>query len=69
MREKHGRKDTGDEKVEITIFSAVRDMNFRLLLLPVWVATLTEEDGDLRTALVNGQTGRVVLGKAEKKKK
>jgi hypothetical protein len=31
------------------------------------VATLTEEDGDLRTALVNGQTGRVVLGKAEKK--
>ncbi len=68
MREKHSRKETGDEQVQISIFSAVRDMNFRLLLLPVWVATLTEEDGDIRTALVNGQTGRVVLGKAEKKK-
>jgi uncharacterized CHY-type Zn-finger protein len=69
MREKHGRKDTGDEQVQISIFSAVRDMTFRLLLLPVWVATLTEEDGDIRAAFVNGQTGKVVLGKAQKRRK
>jgi hypothetical protein len=38
----------------------------RLVLLPVWVGTLVEADGDVRTALVNGQSGRVALGKAEK---
>ncbi len=41
-------------------------MSFRLLLLPVWIATLSEVDGDTRPALVNGQTVRVVLGSARK---
>lgn len=68
LRQKHSEKDAGDEQMEITVFAAVRDMSFQLLLLPVWVATLIEEDADLRTALVNGQNGKVVLGRAEKQK-
>ncbi len=39
---------------------------FRLLLFPVWIVTIHEEDGDLRPALVNGQSGQVVFGKAQK---
>lgn len=66
MRKKYGRKDAGDEQMRITVFSAVEQMSFRLLLLPVWIATLTEVDGDLRSALVNGQTGKVVLGKTQR---
>jgi DNA-directed RNA polymerase subunit RPC12/RpoP len=42
------------------------DMSFQLVLLPVWVATLYEQDGDVRTALINGQNGQVVMGKAKK---
>lgn len=67
MREKHGgRRETGDQQMEITTFSNVGQMSFRLLLLPVWVATLFEVDGDVRPALINGQTGKVVLGQAKK---
>ena len=44
----------------------VRQMSFTLLLMPVWVITLFERDGDVRPALVNGQTGKVALGKAIK---
>jgi DNA-directed RNA polymerase subunit RPC12/RpoP len=51
---------------EINVFVEFKQMNFQLVLLPVWVATLTEEDDDIRSALVNGQTGKVVLGKARK---
>lgn len=40
---------------------------FMLLLLPVWVVTLTERDGDQRSALVNGQTGQVVFGETRKR--
>ena len=45
----------------------IQNMSFRLVLLPVWVASLMEDDGDVRAALVNGQTGKVALGKAEKR--
>jgi uncharacterized Zn finger protein (UPF0148 family) len=55
-----------EDDVEITVSSMIKQMSFRLLLLPVWVATLTEEDGDTRTALVNGQHGKVVLGRTTK---
>jgi hypothetical protein len=41
-------------------------MSFQLLLVPVWLATLHETDGDTRRALVNGQTGECALGKTEK---
>lgn len=44
--------------------SMVRDMSFRLVLMPMWIATLIEDDGDVRIGLVNGQTGKAVLGKA-----
>ncbi len=64
MRSRYG--ESGERNVEVQVFTSVRQMSFTLLLLPVWVATLYERDGDVRSALVNGQTGRVVLGKAQK---
>ncbi len=64
MRERYGQRET--RNVEVQVFTSVRQMTFTLLLLPVWVATLYERDGDLRSALVNGQTGQVALGKAVK---
>lgn len=64
MRERHGHSPS--ENVTVNVFSAVLQMTFALALMPVWIATLYERDGDVRTALVNGQTGRVVLGKARK---
>jgi uncharacterized Zn finger protein (UPF0148 family) len=68
MREKHGRRDVGDERMKITVSSLVKSMSFRLVLLPVWIASLLEVDDDTRTALVNGQTGKVVLGKSQKRR-
>ncbi len=62
MRRLHGENTS--RSVEVQVFTSVLQMSFTLLLLPVWVATLYERDGDLRPALVNGQSGRVVLGKA-----
>jgi DNA-directed RNA polymerase subunit RPC12/RpoP len=64
MRERHGQSKA--DNITVNIFSSVLQMTFTLALLPVWIATLYERDGDLRTALVNGQTGKVVLGKARK---
>lgn len=49
-----------------SISTMTRNMTFRLLLLPVWIATLVEDDGDVRIGLVNGQTGKAVLGKARR---
>lgn len=64
MRRRHG--DSAGQNVEVQVFTSVLQMSFMLLLLPVWMATLYERDGDVRPALVNGQTGQVTLGKAEK---
>lgn len=69
MRDKHRRQDTAGDQYEVTVFSTVQSMSFRLLLLPVWVASIIEEDGDLRSALINGQTGKVALGKTEKRRR
>jgi predicted RNA-binding Zn-ribbon protein involved in translation (DUF1610 family) len=55
-----------DPNVEMSVSSSAIQMSFSLVLMPVWVATLTERDRDVRTALVNGQSGKVVLGKARK---
>jgi DNA-directed RNA polymerase subunit M/transcription elongation factor TFIIS len=66
MRERH-QQHTGSSEVQVNVFTLVRQMSFRLLLLPVWVAALTEVDGDVRAALVNGQTGQVALGRTEKR--
>jgi ribosomal protein S27E len=61
---RHGQ-DTFDEET-ISVSHMVQQMQFRLLLLPVWVATISEEDGDIRLGLVHGQKGKAVLGKAYK---
>ncbi len=69
LREKHrSKREMGDEQMEIRASALVHQMSFRLLLLPVWVANLTEQDGDVRPTLVNGQTGKVALGKAQKQR-
>lgn len=64
MRERHGQSKA--DNITVNVFSSVLQMTFTLALMPVWIATLYERDGDVRTALVNGQTGKVVLGKARK---
>lgn len=66
MRIKYGQRELGSDDVTINVFTNIQQMSFRLLLMPVWIATLVEKDGDVRTALVNGQTGKVALGKAQK---
>lgn len=45
----------------LTLASHARQVNYRLLLLPVWVVQLYEFDDDTRRVFVNGQTGKVVL--------
>jgi hypothetical protein len=64
MRQLHGEGAGRD--VDVNVFTSVIQMSFMLVLMPVWVATLTERDGDLRLALINGQTGRIALGRAQK---
>lgn len=64
MRDKYNM-NTHSEKT-ISVFSAVKPISFRLLLLPVWAVTINERDGEVRPAIVNGQTGKVALGKAAK---
>ncbi len=68
LRDKYRSQHSGDDQYEVTVFPAVQNMSFRLLLLPVWVAAITEEDGDQRRALINGQTGKTALGKPEKRR-
>lgn len=64
MRRRYGQGNSGN--VEVQVYTSVLQMTFTLLLMPVWVATLYERDGDVRPALVNGQSGAVLLGKAQK---
>ncbi len=65
-REAIQRNPNRNPNMERTVATQVDHMTMRLMLLPVWVVTIREKDGDLRTALVNGQTGKVVLGQARK---
>ncbi len=62
VRQRFNHNPHGDSP--ITVSCSVQTMQFRLVMLPVWVATLNEVDGDVRLGLVHGQTGRVVLGRA-----
>jgi len=57
------------QQIFVSVATHIRTMSFRLLLLPVWIAQLTEQDGDHRIALVNGQTGKVAFGKTQKAQK
>lgn len=61
MKEKHGHDEIGD--VSTMISASVLTMSFHLMLMPVWIGTLTERDDDRRTVLVNGQTGQVALSR------
>ncbi|MEL6405695.1 MAG: hypothetical protein AAFR81_15110 [Chloroflexota bacterium] len=62
FRFKHGHDPHGDSQTLIS--SLIQNMSFRLLLLPVWVANIIEEDGDVRVGLIHGQTGQAFLGRA-----
>ena len=64
MRRRHG--ESAGRNIEVQVFTSVLQMSFTLLLMPLWMATLYERDGDVRPTLVNGQTGQVTLGKAGK---
>jgi ribosomal protein S27AE len=67
MRYKYSKREPlEDEKVTINVFTNIQQMSFRLILAPVWIAHLVEQDKDQRMALVNGQTGQVSMGKSEK---
>ncbi|MFN8527560.1 MAG: hypothetical protein U0670_03000 [Anaerolineae bacterium] len=66
MRDRHCFGAVSDRDTTVNVTTLVKSMTFMLLLLPVWIGTLYEKDGDVRTVLVNGQTGSCVLGKAEK---
>ncbi len=63
MRSKYQIPQSG---AQVNIFSSIKQMSFQLVLMPVWIITLYEADGDIRTALVNGQSGRVAIGKPHK---
>lgn len=55
--------ETGEQRREIIRTATnIRSMTMQLLLLPVWMMTLTERDGDVRLAIINGQTGKVAMG-------
>jgi DNA-directed RNA polymerase subunit RPC12/RpoP len=68
MRQKHDVPDS-QTNGSVSVFAQVQSMSFSLLLLPVFVVTMKERDGDRRAALVNGQTGVVALGKTEKRRR
>ena len=53
--------DRTQQTVRLMMSTQVSDITYRLVLLPVWNMLLHEVDGDIRRALVNGQTGKVAL--------
>lgn len=70
MKDRHeNEKNPFATEEIISVGIQVNNITFRLVLLPVWIATLIEDDGDVRIGLVNGQTGQAVLGKARKPQK
>jgi len=64
MRQRYERSDNGS--VTVNAYANIVQMSFSLMLAPVWIATLYERDGEIRSAVVNGQTGEIALGKAHK---
>jgi hypothetical protein len=65
MRQDFGHGNNGNATVNVQ--SMVQTMQFRLVLMPIWIATLRETDGDVRLAVIHGQTGQTVLGSSERK--
>jgi uncharacterized Zn finger protein (UPF0148 family) len=74
MRRKHNRQteqknsdERGNSRPERwETRTRIQNMLFQLVLLPVWIAEITEVDGDKRLALINGQDGRVVFGETRR---
>lgn len=64
FRFRHNHDPHGDYQTHVGYI--IQMMSFRLLMLPVWIATIIEEDGDVRLGLIHGQTGQSLLGKAAK---
>ncbi|GAB5491369.1 MAG: hypothetical protein Phog2KO_15840 [Phototrophicaceae bacterium] len=62
FRFRHGHNPHGDYQTHVSYL--IQGMSFRLLMLPVWVATIIEDDDDVRVGLIHGQTGQTLLGKA-----
>ncbi|MFQ3647683.1 MAG: hypothetical protein SNJ54_09000 [Anaerolineae bacterium] len=62
MRQRYGHGKRNNTIINVS--SLVQVMQFRLALLPVYVVTVIERDGDHRSALIHGQTGQVILGVA-----
>jgi len=62
MRQQYGQEPFSDTTISVT--PLIHQMQFRLVLCPVWIANMIEADGDLRVGLIHGQTGRAVLGRA-----
>lgn len=61
-----GMQDQDYHLSPLVIATDIRTLKFWLILLPVWMAVLHEKDGDLRVGLINGQTGKLVLGRAQR---
>src|SRR5579859_6715026 len=53
-------------QISVDVFVNITNMEFRLLLLPVWIATLVGNNDSSRVALVNGQTAHVTLGSSHR---
>ncbi|MGB1288089.1 MAG: hypothetical protein ACPG7F_16245, partial [Aggregatilineales bacterium] len=66
MRFKHGHSVESVENYSVHVQCLFQQISFRLVLLPVVVATILEKDGDVRPALINGQTAKVTMGRARK---
>jgi ribosomal protein S27AE len=64
LRTQYGADIPSDKEVRVS--PMFQQMFFRLILVPVYAVTLTESDGDVRPVVVNGQTGAIALGRAEK---
>jgi DNA-directed RNA polymerase subunit RPC12/RpoP len=63
MRERQSRYENYET---VSVSTQIQSMSFQLVLLPIWIATMTEKDGDVRVAVVNAQTGKTALGRAER---
>lgn len=64
MRQRYERSKPTD--YDVNTFTTVIQATFSLMLLPLWVGTLIERDGDVRTAVVHGQTAQAAVGRGRK---
>ena len=58
-----GFRQENAEGETIPLRHVIQQMNFQLVMLPVWIAHIREVDGQQRVALVNGHNGKVAFGR------